>query len=275
VNALRGGQVSGLNLADNSANDQLKGAGVTLFPHELDWTGIMILDRGGKVNPALADVRVRQAINYAIDRDAMLKAVDKGNGTVTGQIVPKISPAYDTALDTRYPFDKAKAKQLLAEAGYGSGLTINMPLVNLGGTTVYDLMKQYLGDVGITVNYTQVALSDAIATILAPKYPAAWFRLQEDPTAWQIANFTMTQNATFNPYKVADPKITSLVATIQKGSDADAATAAKELNKYVVDQAWFAPWYRVAGNFAADKKTTVVQQADNAYPYLWNITPKS
>ena len=30
-----------------------------------------------------------------------------------------------------------------------------------------------------------------------------------------------------------------------------------------------------AGNFAADKKTNVVQQSDNAYPYLWNITPKS
>ena len=60
----------------------------------------MLLDRAGKMNPALDDVRVRQAINYAIDRDALLKAVDKGYGTVTGQIFPKISPAYDPALDT-------------------------------------------------------------------------------------------------------------------------------------------------------------------------------
>lgn len=274
VNALRGGQVNGLNLADNSANDQLKGAGLSLFPHELDWTGIMLLDRGGKMNPALADVRVRQAINHAVDRDAMLKGVDKGNGTVTGQIFPKVSPAYDPALDDLYPYDVAKAKSLLAEAGYGSGLTLEMPQVNLGSTAVYDLMKQYLGEAGITVKYTQVALSDAIATILAPKYPAAWFRLQEDPTAWQVANFTMTADATFNPFKVDDPKVTTLVGTIQTGSDEEAGAAAKELNRYVVEQAWFAPWYRVAGNFAADKKTDVVQQADNAYPYLWNITPK-
>lgn len=274
VNALRGGQVNGLNLADNSANDQLKGAGIALYPHELDWTGVMLLDRSGKMNNALADVRVRQAINYAVDRDAMLKAVDKGNGTVTGQIFPKISPAYDPTLDTMYPYNKDKAKQLLSEAGYANGLTIEMPEVNLGSTAVYDLMKQYLGDVGITVKYTQVALSDAIATILAPKYPAAWFRLQEDPTSWQIANFTMTPNATFNPFKVDDPKVTTLVQTIQHGTDEQAAAAAKDLNRYVVEQAWFAPWYRVAGNFAADRKTTVVQQADNAYPYLWNITPK-
>jgi peptide/nickel transport system substrate-binding protein len=274
VNALKGGQVSGLNLADNSANDQLKASGIQLFPHELDWQGVILMDREGKMNKALGNVKVRQAINYAIDRDAMLKAVTKGNGTVTGQIFPTSSPAYDAALDTMYPYDKDKAKQLLSEAGYGSGLTITLPEIVISGTTVYDLMKQYLGDVGITVKYEQVALNDAVAAVLAPKYAASWFQLQEDPTAWQVANFTMTKNATFNPFKVDDPKIAAFAAKIQSGSDAEAAAAAKDLNKYVVEQAWFAPWYRVAGNFAADKKTNVVQQSDNAYPYLWNITPK-
>ena len=274
VNAIKGGQVSGLPLFDNTANDQVKGSGFTLFPHELDWTGLLLMDRAGKLDPALGNVKVRQALAYAIDRDAMLKAVDKGNGTVTGQIFPTTSPAYDPALDNAYPYDKARAKQLLAEAGYGGGLTITLPEVVLGSTTVYDLIKQYLGDAGITVKYQQVALNDAIAAILAPKYAAAWFRLQEDPTAWQIANFTITPNATFNPFKDTDPKVESLVKTIQTGSDAEAATAAKELNAYVVGQAWFVPFYRVAGNFAADKNTSVVQQSDNAYPYLWNISPK-
>ena len=274
VNALRGGQANGLNLVDNSANDQLKGAGLTLFPHELDWQGIILMDREGKMNPALGNLKVRQAINYAIDRAAMLKAVPKGNGTVTGQIFPTSSPGYDPALDTRYPYNKDMAKQLLTEAGYGNGLTITFPEIIIGGTTVYDLMKQYLGEVGITVKYEQVALNDAIAAVLAPKYAAAWFQLQEDPTAWQIANFTMTKSATFNPFKVDDPQIAGFAAKIQSGSDAEAAAAAKDLNRYVVEQAWFAPWYRVAGNFAADKFTKVVQQSDNAYPYLWNITPK-
>ena len=274
VNALKGGQVSGLNLADNSANEQLKASGITLFPHELDWQGLLIMDRAGKMNPALANVKVRQAINYAIDRDALLKAVTKGNGTVTGQTFPKTSPAYDTALDTMYPYNKDKAKQLLSEAGYGSGLTITMPEIIISGTTVYDLIKQYLGDAGITVKYEQVALNDAVAAVLAPKYAMAWFQLQEDPTAWQVANFTMTKNATFNPFKFNDPKVAAFAAKIQTGSDEESAAAAKGLNKYVVEQAWFAPFYRVAGNFAADKSTNVVQQSDNAYPYLWNITSK-
>ncbi len=274
VNAIKGGQVNGLNLLDNSANDQLKASGITLFPHELDWQGIILMDREGKMNPALGTVKVRQAINYAIDRDAMLKAVPKGNGTVTGQIFPPTSPAYDASLDTMYPYDKDKAKQLLTEAGYPNGFTLKMPEIIIAGTTVYDLMKQYLGEVGITVEYTQVALNDAIAAVLAPKFAAAWFQLQEDPTSWQIANFVMTKDATFNPFKVDDPKVAELATKIQTGSDDEANAAAKELNKYMVEQAWFAPWYRVAGNFAADKNTNVVQQSDNAYPYLWNITPK-
>jgi peptide/nickel transport system substrate-binding protein len=274
VNAIRGNQVSGLNLLDNSANTQITASGYTLWPVELDWTGLMILDRAGKLNPALANLKVRQAINYAIDRDAMLKAVDKGNGTVTGQIFNKTSPAYDPALDTVYTYDKAKAKQLLTEAGYGSGLTLTIPEIVISGTTVFDLMKQYLGDVGITVKYVQVPLNNAIADLLAPKYGITWFRLQEDPTPWQVANFSIATSATFNPFHVDDPKVDALMKTIQTGSDADSAAAAKQLNQYVVQQAFFDPWYRVAGNFAADKNTTVAVQADNAYPYLWNIKPK-
>jgi peptide/nickel transport system substrate-binding protein len=275
VNAIKGGQVNGLPLIDNSANDTVKGSGYTLYPHELDWQGIMLLDRAGKMVPALAKVPVRQAINYAIDRAAMLKAVDTGNGTVTGQIFNKVSAAYDPSLDTMYPYNPAKAKQLLAQAGYPNGFTFPMPQVPVFSSTVYDLIKQYLGAVGIKVSYTQVALNDAITQILAPKFPAAFFRLQEDPTAWQVANFSMTTDAVFNPFHVTDPTIQSLVNTIQNGSTAQSAAASSQLNQHVVAQADFNPWYRVAGNFAADKNTNVVQQADNAYPYLWNITPKS
>jgi peptide/nickel transport system substrate-binding protein len=274
VNAIRGGQVSGLNLLDNNANAQIKASGYTLFPHELDWTGIILMDRDGTMNKALGNVKVRQAVNYAIDRDAMLKAYGKGYGTVTGQIFPKTQAAYDPALDTMYPYDVNKAKQLLSDAGYGSGVTITMPEINIGTTVQYDLIKQYLGAVGITVNYQQEPLNNAIADILAPKFAASWFILQQDPTAWQLANFSIAPTATWNPFKVSDPTINSLLKTIQTGSEADADAAAKKLNQFVVQQAWFNPWYRIQSNYAANSKTNVVQQSDNAYPYLWNITPK-
>lgn len=275
VNAIKGGQVNGLNLVDLSTVDQTEAAGFTPFPHELDWTGLLLLDREGTSNPALGEVEVRQAINHAVDRQAMLDAVAKGHGTVTSQVFPAGSAAYDEALDEAYPFDPERAKELLAEAGYADGFELDMPLIQLGSTTVYDLLEQYLGDIGITVNYTQLSINDAISDIIGGKWGATWFQLQMDPTAWQEANFLLTEAATWNSFHVADPTVAELALTIQTGEAAEADAAAAELNAYVVEQAWFAPWYRVESTFVADGKTEVVQQSDNVYPYLWNITPKA
>ena len=227
------------------------------------------------MNEALGSVEVRQAINYAIDRDAMLQAVAQGHGTVTGQVFPETSPGYDAALDDAYPFDPEKAKELLADAGYADGFELDMPLLQVGTTTSFDLVKQYLGDVGITVNYTQLDVNAAIEAIVGGKYAATFFQLQMDPTAWQEANFLLLETATFNPFHQPDETVSGLVSTIQNGSESEADAATAELNKYVVDQAWFNPWYRVEGNFAADADTEVTQQSDNAYPYLWNIKPKA
>lgn len=69
-------------------------------------------------SPKLKDRRVRQAITYAINRQALVKGLLEGKGYVLNQHEPKASWAYNTALDNAYPFDVAKAKALLAEAGY-------------------------------------------------------------------------------------------------------------------------------------------------------------
>ena len=273
LNAIKGGQVSGANLIDNGSLDQIKAAGYTVNAQELDWTGLILLDRDGKLAKQLGDVKVRQAIAYAFNRDALLKAIDKGNGTVTEQIFPKSSPAYDASLDSTYTYDVAKAKQLLSDAGYPNGFELSMPSSNLVPSSTWSIIASQLQDVGITVKYTDAG-NNFITDMLAAKYPATWMRLQEDPTDWQISNFELTANAVFNPFKSDDPKIDAWVKTIQTGSDSDAAAASKAMNKYVVDQAWYVPWYRVQSSFATDAKTQVKMQVGNAYPYLYNISPK-
>jgi peptide/nickel transport system substrate-binding protein len=274
LNAIKGGQVNAANLLDNSTVDQVKAAGYTINPQELDWTGLILLDRDGKIAPQLKDVRVRQAISYAFDREALLKAIDKGYGTVSEQIFPKSSPAYDAALDTTYTYDVAKAKQLLSDAGYGGGFELSMPSSTLVPSTTWSIIASQLKDVGITVKYTDAG-NNFISDMLGAKYPATWMRLQEDPTDWQIANFELTPTAVFNPFKTSDDKVNAWVKTIQTGSDADAKAASKSLNAYVVQQAWYVPWYRVQSSFATDAKTSVKVQVGNAYPYLYNFTPKS
>jgi len=274
LNAIKGGQVNGANLTDNSLVDQVKATGYTINPQELDWTGLIILDRDGKLAKPLADPKVRQAMSYAFDRTALLKAIDKGYGTVTEQILPKSSPGYDAALDSTYTYDTAKAKALLAEAGYPNGFELSMPSSTLIPSSTWSIISSQLKDVGITVKYTDAG-NNFISDMLAAKYPATWMRLQQDPTDWQIFNFEIAPSAVFNPFKASDDKVNAWGKTLQTGSAADAGAASKAMNAYIVQNAWFIPWYRVQSSFATDAKTTVKVQVGNAYPYLWNFAPKS
>jgi peptide/nickel transport system substrate-binding protein len=274
LNAIRGGQVNASNTGDNNSLDQIKAAGFTINAQEFNWTGMLLLDRGGVQDKPLANVKVRQAINYAFDTKALLKAVGSGYGTTTTQIFPTNSPGYDKSLDSAYKYNPTKAKQLLAEAGYPNGFTITEPSSTLLGATTYTLLAQQLKAVGITVKFTDPG-NNLIADVLAPKWGSTYFILQEDPTAWQILNFELLPGAVFNPYKYSDPTVVALAKTIQTGSKADADAATKKLNAYIVKQAWFAPWYRQQSSFVTDSKTSVKLQAATAYPYLWNFTPKS
>jgi ABC-type transport system substrate-binding protein len=77
-----------------------------------------------EVNAAMkpfTDPRVTQAVNYAIDRTSLLKTIFAGIGEVTYQPFPKGYVGYSAAAANLYPYDPAKAKQLLAAAGYRSG----------------------------------------------------------------------------------------------------------------------------------------------------------
>ena len=273
INAIKAGELNGAKIADNNTITEVEGAGWTIESNELDFQGLLLLDRAGTMAPELADVKVRQAINMAFDRPALLQSLQTGYGTVTEQVFPATSVAYDASLDSTYAYDPAGAKALLAEAGYPNGFTLNMPTVAAFQQT-FDLVAQQLSDIGITVDYTDPGAANFIADMLAPKFPATWLALEQNPD-WQLINFMIAPTATFNPYKSQDPKVDALISTIQTGSQAESDAALKELNKYLVDQAWFAPFFRVQGTFATDPNTNLEFWPTNAYPSIFDFSPKN
>src|SRR4030095_12272975 len=75
-----------------------------------------------QTDPRFQDVRVRQAFEYAIDRQAIITAIEKGYGKgANTAIVPAFKTYYDPANDAKYAFSVDKAKALLAEAGWAPG----------------------------------------------------------------------------------------------------------------------------------------------------------
>lgn len=274
VNALQGKQIDGA-LIDADSVGKVEAAGYEVKKSQQDWTGLILFDRTGALNPALGDVRVRQAINYAIDRDGLLDAA-RGFGTKTTQIFSTTNPAYDAELDDQYTYDPERAKQLLAEAGLAGGFTLTMPLVQeLGLNSQFDILKQYLGAVGITVDYVTVPLNNLISDLTSAKFAASRMSLIQEPTAWQTANLEIAPDAAYNPFRVQDSVIDGLLNTIQRGSNEEADSAARELNAYIVDQAWFAPFYRVDRLYGVAAGTDVELQVDNAAPYLYNYKPEA
>ncbi|MCT2086180.1 ABC transporter substrate-binding protein [Microbacterium enclense] len=273
INAIKAGELDGAKIADNNTITEVEGAGWTIESNELDFQGLLLLDRAGTMAPELGDVKVRQAINMAFDREALLQSLQTGYGTVTQQVFPATSVAYDEALDSTYPYDPAAAKALLAEAGYPDGFTLNMMSTPAFQQT-FDLVAQQLADIGITANYTDPGAANFITDMLAPKYPATWMALEQNPD-WQLINFMIAPSATFNPFKYDDPKVDALISTIQTGSEAESDSALKELNKYLVDQAWFAPFFRVQGTFATDPNTNLEFWPTNAYPSIFDFSPKN
>jgi peptide/nickel transport system substrate-binding protein len=99
------------------------------------------------------DVRVRQAFRAAVDRQSILIGAFEGLG-VTGRDTP-IGPAYaDFYLDVpELPRDVAKAKKLLAEAGYADGMKITLVTQQASPVpAIATILKEQLAEVGVTVD---------------------------------------------------------------------------------------------------------------------------
>jgi len=111
---------------------------------------------------AFSDVRVRQAVMYAIDRQAVMDTVNSGFGLLIGSMVPPTDPWYDASLTDLYPYDPAKATALLSAAGV-SDLTVAFNIPNLPYAVAgAQVVKDQLSKVGITANVTSL------------EFPAVW-----------------------------------------------------------------------------------------------------
>jgi peptide/nickel transport system substrate-binding protein len=89
------------------------------------------------------DVRLRQAVNYAINRADLIRYATKGNGIVIPALVPAHSFGYDPDL-APYAFDPVKARALLQEAGYPNGLAITLiasPPLEVQATVISKMLE--------------------------------------------------------------------------------------------------------------------------------------
>jgi peptide/nickel transport system substrate-binding protein len=151
---------------------------------------------GGRINP-LADRRVRQAVNLSFDRKKMVRYLRNNIGFpgVNG-IIPKGLPSFDSSR-IYYDFDPARARRLLADAGYPDGK--GMPQITLVSTPDYlDFCKhiqQQLTDIGVDLKIeisTPAAIKQMKAEARLPFFRASW--IADYPDAENYLLMFLSQN---------------------------------------------------------------------------------
>jgi ABC-type transport system substrate-binding protein len=146
---------------------------------------VRFLGMNTRVKP-LSDVRVRRALIYAIDRQAIIDEVTRGRFVLARGILPPRTLGYNPQL-TSYEFDPARARQLLAEAGYPQGRGLG-PLTiwsNVKLEREHQLITQHLAAVGVQAEFKYVTAWPEFNRMLAsgqfPVFQYAWFADVPDP----------------------------------------------------------------------------------------------
>lgn len=250
-NALRSGQIdfAGVQPEQAAAFDKNQ---FTVGDNTLQAVAALYLvDREGKLIPALRDVRVRKAINLALDRESIAKSLGAGALTPTNQVVDPRGDAYSEELLEETAFDLEEAKKLMADAGFADGFSVTMPSV-AGLTTTYEsVLEQQLGEIGIKIKYEALPFQDFQTKVFTGKYGMFFF--YNGFGGSDAADVAANTSTIFNPFQHTTPEFQKLVAEANAAPEDEQDEAFRKVNEYFVEQAWFAPINYSKGLYVAAK----------------------
>ena len=125
----------------------------------------------------IKDKAVRQALNYAVDKDTILQTLLGGFGRPLAGPLSPLTLGYNSDVKP-YPYDPAKAKSLLASAGYGQGFSMDMDMPSSHYQPVAEAIVAQLGEVGVNVKInlleTAVYNDKWVKKGLSPLYFNEW-----------------------------------------------------------------------------------------------------
>lgn len=152
IAALEAGDVDIISNVETSQVERLK-AEENLDVIGNPTTRVIFMGINSIAKGPMQDVRVRQALNYAVDKQAIIKGVLDGYATPIATISTPEYEGYDPSI-VPYEYNPEKAKQLLAEAGYANGFEIDIAVTSgyLNGADVVQAISAQLAEVGIKCN---------------------------------------------------------------------------------------------------------------------------
>ncbi|MFT3689594.1 ABC transporter substrate-binding protein [Paenirhodobacter sp.] len=219
----------------------------------------------------LKDVRVRQAVAHAINREAITRAFAGGASETLRAFC---NPAQFGCTDdvAQYGYDPEKARALLAEAGYKDGLSLPMTFAAMP-RPVAEAIAADLAKVGITVQLDELQYAAGVTRWRdkqAPAFFSNWGSYGVGDVAFLLSNFFGGGADDL----VQDAEVTGWLTEADTATDPDLRKAdyAKALNR-IADQAWVVPMYSFNVNYGLSKDLSFTPYPDE-FARFWQSSWK-
>ena len=253
---------------------EVKAGGFNVFSKLNDQVIVVYMQQQWDPVP-IADKRVRQALNLALDKEALMQFVFAGQG-VPAAMYPigsyGVAGGADASLEP-YPYDPQKAKQLLAEAGYANGfetkiysyVTADLPELNRLAEAVAD----YLGKVGVKAKITPMDRA-ALSTKRQGK------TLSGDLLPWSTPNRSVAiqivtiinalHHSKSQFTSTADAQLDQMIERAMAATDVkEMEKLVGEMHRYLYDNANNITIGEIHTNYATNKKITAWDLGRNLY----------
>lgn len=271
------------DVARLQANADLKIAKVDefrtiFFGFDLKSDAPKYVEAGGK-NP-FKDIRVRQAINLAVDRDAIVRTVMRGLASPTTQILAPNNVGYDPALDKAVTPNRDQARKLLADAGYPDGFSFTFDCPNdryLNDEQVCRTMATMMSQIGLKPRLN--------AMPRARFFPKVWdrdtsmfmmgFNSPYFDGMYALETVLMTRNdkageGIYNYSNHSDPVLDQEIAAARNEADPRKREAMmKAIFRKITDQTLYVALYNQVLVYAMRKNVTAPIRPDNWLEIRW------
>ena len=195
------------------------------------------------------DKRVRQALNYAIDKDAINKSLFQGLAVPMTSPLPEAQWSFDPSLKG-YPYDPAKAKSLLADAGLKDGFKVELLTYNSArgynpaGPELAVAIQGYLKKIGVEASIQKMEMGSFLSQIRSGKYPGmfmiGWTGDNGDPDNFLYEIFSSDNIPVGNTARYKNPEVDTVLRQAQQEADHDKRVALyQKAQKTILDDA---PW---------------------------------
>jgi len=241
LEALRSGQIQWMLASDPTTMQAAQSSsGVTVASSPLGFEGVELANRDPAGGNPLGNLHVRQALEYAVNRPAIAKALFGQFGQASDQVaIPSQPTAWDAAVNNYYPYDPAKAKALLTAAGYPHGFTLNVEDQEADAELTQAVIG-YWQAIGVKANVTTDSTTPGwINNALSRKFPVIGYGYGGLPMYLEAVNWFEPVANIYNPFASSDPAILNALKHAEAAPPSQQDAAFQRVQALGVQDAWY------------------------------------